>query len=91
MTYTEMVAVAAQSTGLDRRIVDRTYRAYWRVIREYIESLPLKDELTDEEFQKLRPNVNIPSIGKLYVTQDRYRRMKRVFNEYIKKREDAAH
>jgi hypothetical protein len=49
-------------------------------------------DLTDEEFLALRPNVNIPSIGKLYVTLDRYRRMKkyeRIKNEKLK--EYVAH
>lgn len=79
MTYGEIISKVAEDTGLSKILVDRTYRAYWRAIREHITSLPLKDDLTDEEFSKLRPNVNIPSIGKLYVTLDRYRRMKKMF------------
>ena len=79
MTYGEIISKVAEDTGLSKILVDRTYRAYWRVIREHITSLPLKDDLTDEEFSKLRPNINIPSIGKLYVTLDRYRRMKKMF------------
>lgn len=90
MTYDEIIAEVAESTGLTRHIVDRTYRAYWRTVRSYITSLPLKDDLTDEEFSKLRPNINIPSIGKLYVTLDRYKRMKKVHKEFLKKKEDAA-
>lgn len=79
MTYGEIISKVAEDTGLSKILVDRTYRAYWRAIREHITSLPLKDDLTDEEFNKLRPNINIPSIGKLYVTLDRYRRMKKMF------------
>lgn len=86
MTYNEIIAKVAESTGLSRHIVDRTYRAYWKTIRSYITSLPLKDDLTDEEFLALRPNVNIPSIGKLYVTLDRYKRMKKAHKEFLKKR-----
>ena len=77
MTYDEIIGVVAADLGLPRKIVDRTYRAYWRVVREHIESLPLKQDLTDEEFLQLRPNVNIPSIGKLYVTLEHYRGVKR--------------
>lgn len=79
MTYGEIISKVAEDTGLSKILVDRTYRAYWRAIREHITNLPLKDDLTDEEFNKLRPNINIPSIGKLYVTLDRYRRMKKMF------------
>ncbi len=73
MQYDEMVAKVAGSLGLSKRLVDKTYKAYWRAIREYITALPLKQDLSEEEFVKIQPNVNIPSIGKLYVTYNRYR------------------
>lgn len=79
MTYREMTAKVANDLGLPRVLVDRTYRAYWKAMKEYIESLPLREDLTDEEFSALRPNINIPSLGKLYVTPERYRSMKRMF------------
>ena len=93
MTLDEIITQVSKDLNLPRRIVDRTYRAYWRVIREHITALPLKKDLTDEEFLKLQPNVNIPSIGKLHVTLDRYKRMKKAMKirqEKIKER-DAAH
>lgn len=76
MTYEEIVSRVAADTGLPTRLVDRSYRAFWKAVREHIKSLPLKEDLTDGEFMALQPNVNIPSIGKLYVTIGRYRRMK---------------
>lgn len=80
MEYNEIIAKVAESTGLSFRLVDRTYRAYWRSVREHVSSLPLKEDLTDEEFMQLQPNVNIPSIGKLNVTLQRYRNMKKMHN-----------
>lgn len=92
MNYDEIITKVAESTGLTKHLVDRTYRAYWKTVRSYITSLPLKDDLTDEEFMKLRPNVNIPSIGKLYVTLDRYKRMMKIYKEFEKKNiEDVTH
>lgn len=95
MTYNEIIRIVAKETGVPKKIVDRTYKAYWRAIREHITSLPLKDNLTDDEFKQLQPNINIPSIGKLYVTLDRYRRMKRInekFNQLKKdKKEHDTH
>lgn len=88
MTYEEIIAEVSHDTGLPRTLVDRAYKSYWRAVREHITSLPLKEDLTDEEFMKLRPNVNIPSIGKLHVTLDRYHRMKKshqIFEENRKK------
>jgi hypothetical protein len=81
MTYEEIVAKVSEDTGLSRKLVDRTYKSYWRAVREHIKSLPLKEDLSEEEFNKLKPCVNIPSIGKLYVTYDRY---KKIRQRYIK-------
>ena len=78
MTYEEIISHVADSTGLNERLVEKTYRAFWRAVKEHIQALPLKEDLTDEEFMTLKPNVNIPSIGKLYVTPERYRKVKHV-------------
>lgn len=91
MTYDEIVAKVAEDNGLSKSLVNKTYRAYWKVIREYITSLPLKDDMTDDEFNKLKPNINIPSIGKFNVTIERYRTMKKLHNEYLKNKKDASH
>lgn len=79
MSYDEIISKVAESTGLPKKLVDRTYRAYWKVVRQHIVALPLKKDLTDEEFMELQPNINIPSIGKLNVTLDRYHGMKKHF------------
>ena len=79
MTYDEIVAKVANDMGLTHHLVDSTYRAFWKVIREYVKSQPLMEDLSDEEFQMLRPNVNIPSLGKLCVTLDRYRNKKKQY------------
>lgn len=88
MTYDDIVTKVSEELGIPKGIVDRTYRAYWKAIKGHIASLPLKEDLTDEEFMKLQPNVNIPSIGKLYVTQDRYKGVKNKYSRLIKNRQD---
>lgn len=93
MTYDEIVAKVASELSLPKRIVDRTYKSYWRAVREHMTSLPLKEDLTDEEFMKLQPNVNIPSLGKFFITLERYRYVKKKYSEYLKRKEetDVAH
>lgn len=81
MSYQEIVNAVSASTGINKTRVDKIYKAYWRAVREYIEALSLKEDLTEEEFLKLKPNINIPSIGKLYVTPDRYKRVKYIYNK----------
>lgn len=63
-------------------IVTKIYKGYWKMIKDYIESLPLKDNLSEEEFMGLRPNINIPSLGKFYVTYDMYKNIKERYKEY---------
>lgn len=82
MSYDDIIAKVSKELNLPQNLVDKTYKAYWRAVKEHISELPLKDDLTDEEFKKLKPNVNIPSIGKLYVTLDRYQRVKKKYNMF---------
>ena len=79
-SYNSVVKEAATVLNLPEGLVGKTYRAYWRAIKEYVSSLPLKEDLSDEEFSRLRPNVNIPSIGKLHVTPERYHSVKKSFS-----------
>lgn len=79
MKQEEVYKEVADSLGLPKDFVKKVYEGYWRAIREHISSLPLKDDLTDEEFLKLQPNINIPSIGKLYVGLDRYKKIKETY------------
>lgn len=93
MTLDEIISKVAKETGLTKGLVNKAYRAYWKSVREHIVSLPLKEDLTDEQFLQLKPNVNIPSIGKLHVTLDRYKKMKK-HNEMVnqlKQNKDAAY
>ncbi len=85
MQYNEIVGKVAEETGLSRKMVNSIYKAYWRSVMEHITSLPLKEDLSEEEFSRLHPNVNIPSLGKLYVTYDRYTRLRKHYCSAINK------
>ena len=74
----------AVELGLDSVLVENTYKAFWSYIRNTIVSLPLKEDLTEEEFSKYSTNFNIPSLGKLSCTYDRFIGVKKRFN-FIKK------
>lgn len=61
----------AEELGLSKQVVQKAYISFWKFIRSTIVDLPLKEDLTEEEFNKLRTNFNIPSLGKLNCTYDR--------------------
>lgn len=84
MRYSDAVKVVAEEMDLPLEVVKLAYRSYWKFIKSTIKSLPLKEDLNREEFDKLRTNFNIPSIGKLNCTFDRMVGVKKRY-EYIKK------
>ena len=79
----EIYEKVARDLELPTEVVKTAYNLYWRFIRDTIESLPLKDSLSEEEFNSLRTNFNIPSLGKLSCTYDRYIGVKKRM-EYIR-------
>lgn len=86
--YEQALAEVAENLNLSKKFVDKVYRSYWKAVREYVSSLPLKQDLTDEEFSQLQPNINIPSIGKLYITAEKYRWLKNKFEQIKQYREN---
>ena len=84
MNYPDIIGKVSQEMGLPSEVVDTAYKSYWKFIKQTIQSLPLKDDISEEDFTKLRTNFNVPSLGKLYVTWNRLIGCKKRF-EIIKK------
>ena len=78
----EIIKRVSEELGLPEDLVRRTYDSYWKFIRESIQSLPLKEDPSEEDFNKLRVNFNIPSLGKLTVAYQRYTGIKNQFNKF---------
>lgn len=87
MTYRDLFIKVSKELNIPEEVVREAYVSYWKYIRQTIQELPLKEDLTEEEFNKLRTNFNIPSIGKLSCTYDRYKAIKDKF-KYINKLRD---
>ena len=90
MTYPDIVIKVSKELGLPPEVVDKIYKSYWMFIKQTIQALPLKEDLTSEDFKKLRTNFNIPSLGKLSCTYDRMNRVKEKFKHIKKFRERNA-
>lgn len=84
MMYSDIIGKVSSELNLPAKLVDRTYRAFWLFINQSIQSLPLKEDIDEEDFAKLKTNFNIPSLGKLCVTWDRFVGCKKRY-ELIKK------
>lgn len=82
--YYRAVNQVAENLGLTPIEVDKIYRAYSRLIKEKIESLPLKEDLTEEEYNQLQVNINLPSFGKLYTSWQKHKNLKKKL-DYVQK------
>ena len=67
----DIILSVSKDLGISPDVVEKVYKAYWLYIKTTIEALPLKEDLTEEEFLKLRTNFNVPSLGKLSCTLDK--------------------
>lgn len=83
MNYPDIIGKVSKELDIPVEVVDAAYKSYWKFIKQTIQSLPLKDDIDEEEFAKLRTNFNIPSLGKLTCTFDRMMGVKKRL-EYIK-------
>lgn len=73
----EIYAKVTADMGIPIEVVRAAYLSQWQFIRNTIEALPLKEELSEEEFNQLRTSFNLPSLGKIYTTRDKVQRTKR--------------
>lgn len=77
MTYSEIIHLVSQELNLSEELVNNTYKAYWLAIRNMIKDLPLKEDISTEEFSRLKTNFNIPSLGKLYCSEQHFKNAKK--------------
>lgn len=90
MDWTSVYERVSRETGIPENVVREAYRTFWRFIRETISGLPLKEDLTEEQFNGLRTNFNVPSLGKLVCTYDRYIGMKKRYRYLMELRRRNA-
>ena len=95
MTFKQIIKQVAKELNLPEDLVRNTYKSYWKVIKQIIEKNNIKSNdnliFTSDEFNNNVININVPSIGKLNCTYDKYLKTINRFNliNNIKKREDV--
>ena len=87
MIYKQIFEEVSLRLKIPVEVVEYAYKSYWKFIKETIQILPLKDIQNEGEFTQLRTNFNIPSLGKLGITLDKFLKMKRC-NKIIKEIKD---
>jgi hypothetical protein len=74
--YQELLEQVSDELKIPIEVVKEVYLSYWKFIKNKIAELPLDEELSEDQFKELRTNFNVPSIGKLTCTYDRFLRVK---------------
>ena len=65
MKINDILSEASELLNINSNTINKVYRMYWKVIKDYIQSLKLKRDLSEEEFNNIQSSINIPSLGKL--------------------------
>jgi hypothetical protein len=88
--FQKIIKELAVKHNLPEEVITVAYRSYWEFVKSTIKELELKEGITEEEFNKLRTNFNIPSIGKLYVTWDKLEKIKkrRIYIKNLREKKD---
>lgn len=87
MELKKIITKVAEELNLPFEVVKAAYYSDWEFRRKVIEELPLKEDLSEEEFRELRVNFNLPSLGKIHLTFERYLAVKEKFRYLTEFRE----
>ena len=75
----------AKDFNLSSKDIERVYKSFWFYIVKHIREIPLKSELlSEEDFNKIIINFNIPLLGKLGCTYNKYKYITLKYNKYVK-------
>lgn len=70
--HSKIVRKVAEDLGISSDVVSSVYNAYMLYIKDTLSSIELKDDMTEEEFRKLRTTINIPGLGKIGIPYQKY-------------------
>lgn len=88
----ETITRLSRELNLSPSVIEKAYKAYWMFVKQKVEKLPLREDMDEQTFNRLRPNFNIPNLGKLACTYERYlglkKRIKTIEDRHAKHKED---
>ena len=88
MTLDEIIRKVADEMGLPFDVCRRAYISSWEFIKMKAEELPLSTDFPIEQFKTLRPNFNLPSLGKLYITEETFEHARRKYLMMMRYKEE---
>lgn len=62
--------------GLPKNVILNTYKSYWNYIKNTISKIDFDSINSEQEYNKVKVNFNIPNLGKLGCSYDRMIKIK---------------
>lgn len=90
MKYDDIIEEVSSELNIDSDYINKIYKSYWKAIKDIISNLPLKEDLNEEDFKKIKTNFNIPSLGKLNCTFENYKRIKDRYKNAIQIKKELS-
>lgn len=75
----DIIKQLSEELNIEESDIIKVYGSFWQFIRDNIQKLPLKDSISEEDFNKLKTNFNIPKLGKMSCTYNRYKNCKKKY------------
>lgn len=74
MSLEECIKQVSTELDIPYEVCRRAYRSAWKFMLENAQSQNFYEGMSMEEFRKNRPNMNVRGIGKLYVSEELFKR-----------------
>ena len=90
MTLEEIIRKVSEEMNLPYDVCYKAYMSSWKFILEKAQALTLNDQISIDDFKKQRVNFNMPSLGKMNITEESFRKKIRrleIIKEFKRKKD----
>lgn len=81
--FLKEVKELSKKLNIPENVILNAHRGYYKFIKEKLEELPLKEDLTDESLDSMVKSINVSSLGKFFIDIDKYKRKKEIYKQYL--------
>lgn len=84
-TLQDAILETSKKLDIPDDVVEIAYREYWNWVKNTLESIPVNEEMSEDEFKQMQTSINIPSLGKFYAKHSRAQFLLKKFKENAEK------
>lgn len=67
----KVIKRVAKELNLPEDLIKNTYMSYWKIVKDSIQSIPLKD-INADQIKEYKTSINIPSLGKFTCNTNKF-------------------